>query len=113
MGPLHEGSIRRPIAPWANALTTELHLAPSENEMQLFFKIVPSDINPVVTEQTDLFCVEGAILDSQEVVQSSIHNIIISGKMMTTGLLFTCSGRGSSQRELNQDLRQVGILISG
>ena len=24
----HEGLIRRPIAPWANALTTELHLAP-------------------------------------------------------------------------------------
>ena len=24
----HEGSIRQPIAPWANALTTELHLAP-------------------------------------------------------------------------------------
>ena len=29
MGSPHEGSIRRPIAPWANALTTELHLAPS------------------------------------------------------------------------------------
>ena len=28
MGPPHEGSIRRPIAPWANVLTTELHLAP-------------------------------------------------------------------------------------
>ena len=28
MGSPHEGSIRRPIAPWANALTTELHLAP-------------------------------------------------------------------------------------
>ena len=28
MGPPHEGSIRRLIAPWANALTTELHLAP-------------------------------------------------------------------------------------
>ena len=28
MGLPHEGSIRRPIAPWANALTTELHLAP-------------------------------------------------------------------------------------
>ena len=28
MGPSHEGSIRRPITPWANALTTELHLAP-------------------------------------------------------------------------------------
>ena len=28
MGPLHEGSIRRPIAPWENAFTTKLHLAP-------------------------------------------------------------------------------------
>ena len=28
MGPPHEGSIRRPVAPWANALTTELHIAP-------------------------------------------------------------------------------------
>ena len=28
MGPPHEGSIRRSIVPWANALTTELHLAP-------------------------------------------------------------------------------------
>ena len=27
MGSPHEGSIRRPISPWANALTTELHLA--------------------------------------------------------------------------------------
>ena len=27
MGPSHEGSIRRPIAPWVNTLTTELHLA--------------------------------------------------------------------------------------
>ena len=27
MGSPHEGSIRRPIAPWVNALTTELHLA--------------------------------------------------------------------------------------
>ena len=27
MGALHEGSIRRPIAPWANALTTDLCLA--------------------------------------------------------------------------------------
>ena len=28
MGSPHEGSIRWPIAPWANALTTELHLSP-------------------------------------------------------------------------------------
>ena len=32
MGPPHEGSIRRPIAPWVNALTTELHLAPKKTE---------------------------------------------------------------------------------
>ena len=31
MGSPHEGSIRRPIAPWANALTTELHLSPLQN----------------------------------------------------------------------------------
>ena len=30
MGPPHEGSIRQPIAPWANALTTELHLSPHD-----------------------------------------------------------------------------------
>ena len=36
MGPPHEGSIRRPIAQWANALTTELHLAPlwEQNEQK-------------------------------------------------------------------------------
>ena len=28
MGPRHEGSIRRPIAPWVNTFTTELHLIP-------------------------------------------------------------------------------------
>ena len=32
MGPPLEGSIRRPIAPWANALTTELHLAPAQKQ---------------------------------------------------------------------------------
>ena len=36
MVPPHEGSIQRPIAPWANALTTELRLAPDhvDNERQ-------------------------------------------------------------------------------
>ena len=29
MGPANEGSIRRPITPWANALTTELRLTPT------------------------------------------------------------------------------------
>ena len=32
MGPPHEGSIRRLIAPLANALTTEIHLASSSSE---------------------------------------------------------------------------------
>ena len=36
MGPPHEGSIQRPITPWANALTTELHLAPV-----IFICIIP------------------------------------------------------------------------
>ena len=31
----HEGSIRRPIAPWVNALTTELHLAPAHDRRVL------------------------------------------------------------------------------
>ena len=31
MGPPHEGSIQRPIAPWANALTAEPHLAPNQS----------------------------------------------------------------------------------
>ena len=35
MGPPHEGSIRRPIAPFTNALTTELHLAPEYREPML------------------------------------------------------------------------------
>ena len=31
----HEGSIRRPIAPCANVLTTELHLAPPREEIYI------------------------------------------------------------------------------
>ena len=34
MGSPDEGSIRRPIRPWANALTTELHLAPFSDGVQ-------------------------------------------------------------------------------
>ena len=37
----HEGSIRRPIAPWANTLTTELHLVPwSYQRLKLFAHVV-------------------------------------------------------------------------
>ena len=38
MGPPHEGSIRRPIAPRANALTTELHLALNLKESKIYTK---------------------------------------------------------------------------
>ena len=34
-GPPHEGSIRWPIAPWANTLTTELHLTPSALKVKM------------------------------------------------------------------------------
>ena len=41
MGPPHEGSIRRPISPWANALTTELHLAPvSQDYIEIVQRVV-------------------------------------------------------------------------
>ena len=36
----HEGSIRQPIAPRANALTTELRLAPSSSEEKAFYLCV-------------------------------------------------------------------------
>ena len=39
----HEGSIRRPIAPLANALTTELHLAPAV--MDFTIKSLPKFYN--------------------------------------------------------------------
>ena len=39
MGSPHEGSIRRPIATWANALTTELHLAP-ESSLDVNTKVI-------------------------------------------------------------------------
>ena len=43
MGSPHEGSIWRPITPWANALTTELHLAPLKitNFLFIIFQQVP------------------------------------------------------------------------
>ena len=45
MGPPHEGSIRRPIAPWANALTTELHLAPHLQQCHHSFSLTSSHTN--------------------------------------------------------------------
>ena len=35
MCPPNEGSIRRPIAPWANALTAEVHLAPHQIRVEV------------------------------------------------------------------------------
>ena len=60
MGPAHEGSIRRPIAPWANALTTELHLATTElhlatTELHLAPSVTASAlcVYPAVPEAVD------------------------------------------------------------
>ena len=55
MGSPHEGSIRRPIAPWANALTTELHLAPQVKrykEKEKRKKLVDSLITTPCTGQS-------------------------------------------------------------
>ena len=46
MVPPHEGSIRRPIAPLAKVLTTELHLAPSceikqKHSTEIFWHVFP------------------------------------------------------------------------
>ena len=41
----HEGLIRRPIAPWANALTTELHLAPKSNKYKCYIAMFALDIS--------------------------------------------------------------------
>ena len=52
MGSPHEGSIRRPIAPWANALTTELHLAPVlfKNGLNTFYlRLRVDDVLPYVS----------------------------------------------------------------
>ena len=43
MGPLHEGSIRRPIAPLANALTMELHLPPAHFDVEQSEKVRHND----------------------------------------------------------------------
>ena len=46
MGSPHEGSIRRPIAPWANALTTELHLAPRHWDTKYKINHVSLSLSP-------------------------------------------------------------------
>ena len=38
----HKGSIRRPVAPWANALTTDLHLAPTYCSPRWWPKLISS-----------------------------------------------------------------------
>ena len=76
--------------------------------------MVPSYIkivSPAVIEQTDPFCVEGAILVSQKVVHS-IQNFIIFAKMMTTELHFHFWEEVVDMEPNQEDrvgLRQAGI----
>ena len=58
MGPPHEGSIRRPIAPWANALTTELRLARHTSSDQWLFLTTDHDLCP----RAGRACINHAVL---------------------------------------------------
>ena len=56
MGPPHEGSIRQPIALWANALTTELHLAPNTFEPKMkivWLSYIPESRRYIINIWTD------------------------------------------------------------
>ena len=59
---LERESFRRPIAPWVNALTTELHLAPCYNRGFHFFywggngMFVPPTFNPTFLFSTWIIC---------------------------------------------------------
>ena len=88
--PVVEHWLQREIAQWVH-LMKDRSDDPSHHERTLLPRVSfsPSCINTrstAVTEQTYPFCVEGAILVPWKVVHS-IHNIIISGKIMTTELL--------------------------
>ena len=58
----HEGSIRRPIATQANALTTELHLAPLTNGGYQEQNISQNVIWRCVCEATDVLKLENSSL---------------------------------------------------
>ena len=62
----HEGSIQWPIAPWANALTTELHLAPKK-----LFNGPPWRIDPMTHRTMSECSYHRATSRSQEIVQWS------------------------------------------
>ena len=62
MGPPHEGSIWWPIAPWANTLTTELHLAP--------WQVIPE----VVTEVASHF--GSWLFPYQQLISTAVNSLI-------------------------------------
>ena len=66
MGPPHEGSIRRSITPWVNALTMELHLAPRFSLLHELFTM------PIWTVNT--FCLGQKGWPRSEIVPTtSVH----------------------------------------
>ena len=80
---------------WLISLWSKIEGVSLRKSNAVIFNIVPSYINTLsssVMEQTDPCCVEG---------------IIISGKMMTTELLFHFLVRGNSRRQPNQENRCV------
>ena len=86
MGPPHEGSIRRPVAPWANAPTTELHLAPTHHKdknEEMGLKAVPfrrevscrdDHVIPVVDQNGNLAAARG-LEDSLQQLQRVVEDV--------------------------------------
>ena len=102
MGPPHEGSIRRPIAPWANAITTELHLAPEakwwwqtdllETDL-LETDLLETDLLETDLLETDLL--ETDLLETDLLETDLLETDLLETDLLETDLLETCSMAGS------------------
>ena len=73
MGLPHEGSIRRPIAPRANALTTELHLAPGDFG-DLLLSVYTEPTNWLASSEVDP--VELLSVGGPQLVQEHAHHAL-------------------------------------
>ena len=83
MGSPHEGSIRRPIAPWANTLTTELHLARRSRICDLMPKHTVLNITGDFPAITSLWVVKGLFLLFIILFTFDFHNTIHSTYFLT------------------------------
>ena len=70
MSPPHEGSIRRPIAPWANALTTELHLATCVEREKIQYHLYSAG--------RDSVCIDGVSVATHRAMSWAHHMLDIA-----------------------------------